>query len=513
LEEDGESKGDLNGCVLETMTFLGMAENTDRFLRLLKQARITSLEGIAALGKQECDQLQLPYDLIIAVQKRHRVWQIEMVDDAEKGLEAGEKYYQIGRNDRFGGNYPMTLDEAAPNPAKNNYLTDTIEAPYAPSSSNPPRAPTDEIFLEHMGKKFDLLEGRLLEKVQEVVERVGENNLQELRSAMERSQSLLEGKMEYVWSMQGKQHKEEIQKEMGAQLDTIAAKIVQCSPDGTLPAAASTLAVQPIETKLAELTKKVDGLLDAQQNVFSHFGGKVTEMTDGLAQQIIQESKVAAFTLQSKLASMEEQQKHKQAEIEERLGQRIQKVVDDNTSCLRGFMAQQSKDTSDKLMSSMDIANTDRVQLEHKLADMVKSMNSETSQKFEMGLGVFGNALRAQLDTMQAAQVGARKESDQSLTAKLDGLVGRTKDQSTRQLDAIKGLQRNIEDAVARSGRHRDRGGKLDSTTSSQAGDFDGAHDQAMHWWSGEPHQPASTSRPTSHRQTSSKAQRTNSST
>merc|ERR1719426_411435 len=77
------------------MTFLGMAENADRFQRLLKEAHIYTLDHVASLDRADCDRLQLPHDLITALQKRHKVWALEMVDDAEKGLEAGEKYYAI----------------------------------------------------------------------------------------------------------------------------------------------------------------------------------------------------------------------------------------------------------------------------------------------------------------------------------------------------------------------------------------------------------------------------------
>merc|ERR1719456_396150 len=85
--------GDLQACVTETMNFLGMAENIARFLKLLARARIKSLAEVARLTREDCDKLQIPFDLVSAVQKRQRVYALEMVDDAEKGLEAGEKHY------------------------------------------------------------------------------------------------------------------------------------------------------------------------------------------------------------------------------------------------------------------------------------------------------------------------------------------------------------------------------------------------------------------------------------
>jgi bacteriorhodopsin len=97
VEERDRAKisGELSACVVETMNFLGMAENIERFLRLLKQAKIWCLEDILYLTKEDCKDLQLPWDLITALQKRTKVWRMEMIDDAEKGLEIGEKHYSI----------------------------------------------------------------------------------------------------------------------------------------------------------------------------------------------------------------------------------------------------------------------------------------------------------------------------------------------------------------------------------------------------------------------------------
>jgi len=91
-----ESNSELCALVLETMTFLGMAQNADRMLKLLAEAKVFSLDQIEHLDKKDCDEKQLPHDLICAIQSRYKVWALEMVDDAEIGLEAGEKFYNIG---------------------------------------------------------------------------------------------------------------------------------------------------------------------------------------------------------------------------------------------------------------------------------------------------------------------------------------------------------------------------------------------------------------------------------
>merc|ERR1719329_1138084 len=100
-QDDGEGglhkvNGELSACVCETMNFMGMAENIDRFVRLLNRAKIFSLEDIAKLTKEDCEELQLPHDLISSLQKRSKVWNLEMQDDAERGLEKSEKHYHVG---------------------------------------------------------------------------------------------------------------------------------------------------------------------------------------------------------------------------------------------------------------------------------------------------------------------------------------------------------------------------------------------------------------------------------
>jgi len=75
------------------MSFLGMAQHTDRFLRLLENANMTTVAQVEPLTKEQCDELQLPFDLVTALQRRLRVWKLEMVDDAEAGLDRGEEHY------------------------------------------------------------------------------------------------------------------------------------------------------------------------------------------------------------------------------------------------------------------------------------------------------------------------------------------------------------------------------------------------------------------------------------
>lgn len=93
-QAEAERKKDkLAAVVVETMSFLGMAQHTERFLSLLDRADLTKVEDVEVLTKEQCAALSLPFDLVSALQKRLRVWKLEMVDDAEVGLEAGEEHY------------------------------------------------------------------------------------------------------------------------------------------------------------------------------------------------------------------------------------------------------------------------------------------------------------------------------------------------------------------------------------------------------------------------------------
>jgi len=93
LAEAEKKKAQLSAVVVETMTFLGMAQHTERFLKLLERANMNSIYDVEVLTKDTAAPLQLPWELVSALQRRLRVWKLEMVDDAEVGLDKGEEYY------------------------------------------------------------------------------------------------------------------------------------------------------------------------------------------------------------------------------------------------------------------------------------------------------------------------------------------------------------------------------------------------------------------------------------
>jgi len=99
VRKNEKNQGEMGALVVETMSFLGMAQNSDRFLRLLSASNVHSLDELAMLSQAECAKRQLPWDLVAAVQKRLKVWRLEMQDTAEIALEQGEAHYQFADED------------------------------------------------------------------------------------------------------------------------------------------------------------------------------------------------------------------------------------------------------------------------------------------------------------------------------------------------------------------------------------------------------------------------------
>ncbi|CAK9074617.1 unnamed protein product [Durusdinium trenchii] len=119
-----KAQSEMGALVVETMNFLGMAQNSERFLRLLQHSNVTSLRHLECLSQDECLKLQLPWDLVAAVQKRLRVWKLEMQDEAELALEQGELHYQM---------------EEPVNPLKNSTLVDKLHAVQAAGQESHPQ--------------------------------------------------------------------------------------------------------------------------------------------------------------------------------------------------------------------------------------------------------------------------------------------------------------------------------------------------------------------------------------
>eukprot|EP00445_Apocalathium_hangoei_P006828 CAMPEP_0203854946 /NCGR_PEP_ID=MMETSP0359-20131031/9366_1 /ASSEMBLY_ACC=CAM_ASM_000338 /TAXON_ID=268821 /ORGANISM="Scrippsiella Hangoei, Strain SHTV-5" /LENGTH=726 /DNA_ID=CAMNT_0050771453 /DNA_START=48 /DNA_END=2224 /DNA_ORIENTATION=+ len=114
---DKEAKREkLNAVVIETMNFLGMAQNTDRFVRLLEKADVICIADVEKLNQEKCEKLSLPFELVQALQKRVKVWKMDLVDEAEQELERGEEHYIKKLMEMPQGDHQMQMQMQMPMP-------------------------------------------------------------------------------------------------------------------------------------------------------------------------------------------------------------------------------------------------------------------------------------------------------------------------------------------------------------------------------------------------------------
>jgi len=516
--------GELSACIVETMNFLGMAENVERFVRLLQQANISTLEEIETLQREECLKLSLPYDLISALQKRHKVWRLEMVDDAEKGLEAGERHYNMITPTNPAMSKKMFMGSSNDNFAKQTSGSSDWECHATlgtPTDANkqasngdepvmPPRIPTNSSNISAAGGKgsgrrksvpkvyevpncangidentiarivdtrlekleskfthgFDQIMGKLADA--DRAERASGPILQAqlgtqissgmdlLTKQMERSQALLESKVEFVFSSQNKQQ-EEAQTGMQQKLELMA-KDLFAAAAGQFDAGSSS--TQSISKALAYNSEKLDDMQESQKIVMAALKDSLMQITDGWAQQIIQESKAAAFTLQMKLAKLEEVQEKTHLQVEDAVSKKVEKVVGDGVEDLRMAITLQKDAITDKLQYVSSASTTISSDLGGmvsgreiaELQSLIKQNSQDQSKSIEMGIGVFGNSLRQQIEGMQAQQQAQRLESETKVVSKLDGMVIHLQQHSSSQsVQAAEGMSKKLEEVIDKS--------------------------------------------------------------
>jgi hypothetical protein len=120
---------------------------------------------------------------------------------------------------------------------------------------------------------------------------------------------------------------------------------------------------------------------------------------------------------------IDETQNKKFVEIEERLGQRFQHIVNDTTGGLHNLVTHQTQVSADKMCGAIEALkgsnSNDSVRIEQKISDLATYMNQESSKHIEASLAMFQNTLRVQLDTMHTAQLGVHRDTDANVTTKL----------------------------------------------------------------------------------------------
>jgi len=311
---------------------------------------------------------------------------------------------------------------------------------------------------QEAGAARGVTQNEMMEKLGQAIQAIGSKmetfeekfgyGLQDLGRAMDRSQALLEAKVEHVFTSQSKQHREDAQNDMTSALNKFAEKSLQHTE---ATQAANVSSQQSIENTLKQVTEKLDELQTSQHSVLARLGGSITEMTDGWANQIIQESKANAFTLQAKLVLMEEAQHKKQVDANQRMMDNLGKTVTDCQEKLEKLVSHESQMSREKFQASIEFAKSgssgDYGMLEKKMADMAKDISQESCKQVEAGLGVFSNSLRSQLDNMQAGVQGGCKESERNVCVKIESLANKlatVQQQSVKQVETMSSMEGKI---------------------------------------------------------------------
>jgi len=560
-------KGELSACVQQTMSDLGMAYNFERFMTLLREAGIVSLDEIAKLTVESCGQLQLPWDLVCALQQRYKVWALEMVDDAERGLEKGERHYKVAslsspkllsKKSQMQSDGATPVNNVVPQPMDgiampspkngssneiNMGFTDLSPnagmTPYAQNwmqqapqwtghTSNPMQAqqmwsdknaqqmwsdknaqqmwndkgvvpsrrtsfnqpqggnyamqqPTiassdPEAIKEAvkpLEKKLEQLESKMFDKFELAIEKLGErferqmgqqmaqsprqngqtpdspafggSGLKDMRSLVE-GQTMLEAKVELILSsqqreqsqqnQQQKEHRQNMEEDMRKHFDALAQKLLlqttMSQGDGN-----NNVAARAVEQSLDAVTQKMDEFQDSLKSALSRLGGSITQMMDGWAQHTIQESKAAAFTLQTKMSQLEEAQSKRSAEIEHNITSKMHNLISEGMNGICNDVRMQSKASADQLQGSIDSMKKSNIdehtKLEQKLMQFVQNLNQEFSKNVELGMGVVGNSLRSQLEGLQASQQTHHHNTESSISHKVDSKLHSMKQELTSQ--------------------------------------------------------------------------------
>merc|ERR1740130_540966 len=121
-------------------------------------------------------------------------------------------------------------------------------------------------------------------------------------------------------------------------------------------------------------------------------------------------------------------QKKDQQDVEKRIASVFNDIIQQSMQSLRTEITQQTVQSAQNLHTTMDAANNSNLNEQNKLnqnmTQLITNMQSDNAKHVEAGIGVFGNSLRAQLDTMQQAQASQRMEAETNISTKMDGLLG-----------------------------------------------------------------------------------------
>merc|ERR1740117_634899 len=121
----------------------------------------------------------------------------------------------------------------------------------------------------------------------------------------------------------------------------------------------NNVAARAVEQSLDTVTQKMDEFQDSLKAALSRLGGSITQMMDGWAQHTIQESKAAAFTLQTKMSQLEESQGKRSAEIEHNITSKMHNLIGEGMDGICSMVERQTQASSDKLYARRSVSQAD----------------------------------------------------------------------------------------------------------------------------------------------------------
>ena len=93
--EEAESELKLVELIAETMVTLGMSSHTDRLLRLMVENGVTNTAVLERLNAERCMELNLPYALIDAAQRRWTAEKMNMGQDTGGSIEKEDPFKKL----------------------------------------------------------------------------------------------------------------------------------------------------------------------------------------------------------------------------------------------------------------------------------------------------------------------------------------------------------------------------------------------------------------------------------
>lgn len=275
-----------------------------------------------------------------------------------------------------------------------------------------------------------------------------ERSITDMRSTMERSQSMLEAKVEHVFNTQVKEQrsnvqqdlKEEMERQMESMFDRFQQQMSKRNGTNVASSNSSTVSVEYVQSSFDILTKKVEKLEDMQKQMIESVEKKVAIMVDGLAQNNIQEIKAAAYSTQSRIGQIEEVVSKKQGELEDRMTSKFEKMFTQNMDSFRNTMEKnnQAGKLQDLVEGLKTVHLNESKQLDQKLHKLNKDISQDVSKSVETAIGVVSNSLRSQLEGLQATQRASGMDTVSGVSSKIEGSLQKFSD-SLRHMDGSGG--------------------------------------------------------------------------